>query len=269
MEIIFEDVGYRYKNKKILDHINLKIKDNHIIGITGKYKTLLCEMISAQIFNYTGIIRIGKLIINKENLKKIRREVAFIQQDSQKQFLTEKVKEEILFLVSCIDYQPKNLDKRIEQSFMMVGLDSSFLDRKIKSLSSGEKKQLQIAISLIHNPNIIILDEPFIELDYLNRRRLSKLLKVLRERYHKTIIISSNDSNLLYEMTEDMVILKKGRILVSGKTIEVYQDINLLAENDIEMPNLVQFTVLSKQKNVKLAFHKDIRDLIKDVYKHV
>lgn len=269
MEIILKNVGYRYKNRKILDHINLRIEDNHITGITGQYKTLLCEIIDAVVPNYTGTITVGEAILKKENLKWIRKEVSFICQESEKQFLTDKVKEEIIFLMSRLDYQPQDMNKKIEQSLTIVGLDSSFLDKEIKKLSSGEKKLLQIAISLIHNPSIIIFDEPFAELDYSNQKRILKLMKQLKEKYHKTIIISSNNINLLYEVTDNIVILNGGKILITGETVKVYQNTNLLKENEIEIPDLVQFTMFAKNKKVKLSFHRDIRDLIKDVYKHV
>lgn len=269
MEITLKNVGYRYKNKKVLDHINLKIEKNRITGILGQYKTLLCEIMDATIPDYTGTVIVGEANLKKENLKWIRKEVSLIHQNFERQFLTTKVKEELCFVISCLDYQPQNIDKKIEQSLKMVGLNSSYLDREIKSLSSGEKKLLQIAVSLIHNPSVLIFDEPFAELDYINKKRLLKLIKQLKETYHKTIIISSSDSNLLYEVTDDMVILKKGKILAADETKKVYQNISLLTENEIEIPDLVQFTLLAKEKKIKLSFHRDIRDLIKDVYKHV
>lgn len=269
MEITLKNVGYRYKNRKILDHINLSIKNNCITGITGQYKTLLCQIIGAVVPNYTGTVMIGEANLEKENLKWIRKEVSFIPQESEGQFLANKVKEEMTFLISCLDYKSQDIDKKIEQSLAMVGLDSSFLDKEIKKLSSGEKKLLQIAISLIHNPNIIIFDEPFVELDYSNQKRILKLIKQLRDKHNKTIIISSHNINLLYEITDNIVILKKGKILVAEETTRVYQNTSLLEENEMEIPDLIQFTILAKRKKVKLSFHRDIRDLIKDVYKHV
>ena len=58
-------------------------------------------------------------------------------------------------------------------------------------------------------------------------------------------------------------------MLVNGTTADIYQNINLLKDNKIEIPDLVRFTMLAKNKKVKLSYHRDILDLIKDVYKHV
>ena len=107
------------------------------------------------------------------------------------------------------------------------------------------------------------------ELDYSNQKKLIKLIKALKEKYHKTVIIASNNANILYEITDDIVILKKGRILAADNTIKVYQNTNLLKENEVDVPDLIKFTMLAKEKKIKLSYHRDIRDLIKDVYKHV
>jgi len=269
MEITLKNIGYKYKNKKFLDHINLKIEDNHITGITGEYKSLLCEMLDATKMPTSGTITIGNTLLEKNNLRWIRKEVSIIHQNYQDQFFTDNINEEFSFLISRLNYQPKDKNKKIEQSLLLVGLDTSYLKKSVSTLSSGERKLLQVAISLIHNPDIIIFDEPFVELDLINQRKLLKLIKMLKEKYKKTVIISSNNSNMLYELTDDIVILKKGHILAADNTVKVYQNIKLLENNDIEIPYLVIFTKLAKDKKVKLAYHRDIRDLIKDVYKHV
>lgn len=269
MEITLKNIGYKYKNKKLMEHINLKIEDNHITGITGEYKTLLCEMLDATKIPTTGSIIVGNTLLNKENLKWIRKEVSMIYQNYQNQFFTDNVKDEFLFLISRLNYKPRDRNKKIEQALLLVGLDKSYLNKKISQLSSGEKKLLQVAVGLVHNPDIIIFDEPFVELDLLNQRKLIKLIKMLKEKYQKTVILSSNDSNMLYELTDDIVILKKGHILAADLTVKVYQNLKLLEDNDIELPYLIYFTKLARDKKVKLSYHRDIRDLIKDVYKHV
>ncbi len=269
MEIVLKNVNYRYKNKSLLDHINLTIEEEKITGIIGDKKTLLLELIGAIHFNYTGTITIDNIHLEKENLKKIHQEICFIYQNYQDQFYTDNMKEEVLFLTSRLNYQNKNLNQKIEQALIMVGLDKNYSKRKISTLSTGEKKLLQIATCLICNPKVMLLDEPLAELDYVNQKKIIRLLKLLKEKYHKTIIIASNDHNLLYELTDQIVILQKGHILIHDQTTKVYQNIDFLNKYHLDIPNLIQFTSLAKEKKVKLSYHRDIRDLIKDVYKHV
>ncbi|MBE6147307.1 MAG: ABC transporter ATP-binding protein [Firmicutes bacterium] len=269
MEIILKNVGYRYKNKKILEKINLKIRSEMITGITGDNKTLFIELINAITEPSYGEIKIGNKVLNEENLTELRRAVCFIRQKPTEQFFTTCVKEEMEFLISRLNYKNKNIEKKMKDALQVVGLKDDYLEKEIFKLSSGEQKLIQIAVSLLYNPSVIIFDEPFVELDYQNKKKLIKLIKMLKERYHKTIIIASNDSNLLYELTDDLVIIKKTRVIAADTTTKIYQDVRFLEYNDIEIPNLVLFTDKARKKKVKLNFHKDIRDLIKDVYKHV
>ena len=269
MEVVLKNVNYRYKGKKILDKINLRISGSKITGITGDNKTLLIEMIDSLTFPSYGEIKIGNELIDRTNITEMRKKVCLIRQRSKEQFFTDTPREEMMFLVGRLDYKNKNIIKKMKDALKIVGLSESYLDEKLLYLSSGEQKLIQIAINLLYNPKVIIFDEPFVELDYNNKKKLIKLIKLLKDRYKKTIIIASNDSDLLYELTDDLIIIKKNRIIAADETTKIYQDVDFLTYNEIEVPNLVRFTYLAKRKKVKLSYHKDIRDLIKDVYKHV
>ena len=269
MEIVLKNVSYSYKNKKKLDKISLIIESNKITGITGNNKSTLCEIIDAIIQADYGEITIDNIEYTKANLKTIRNKVAMIKQNPFDQFFTSNPKDEIMFLISRLSYQPKNIDKKINQALEIVGLNSEILNKNLEELTIGEKKLFQIAISLIYNPDVIIFDETFTSLDRNNKRKIIKLIKELKNKYNKTVIISSNDYDLLYELTDNIVILRRNRLLASGKTTEIYQNVDFLKENRIDIPNLVKFTMLARQKNIKLSYHRDILDLIKDVYRHV
>jgi energy-coupling factor transporter ATP-binding protein EcfA2 len=137
-------------------------------------------------------------------------------------------------------------------------------------LSSSEQKLVQLAISLISNPDIIILEEPFISLDMKNEKRLIMLLQKIKEQYNKTIIFVSNNTDILYKYTNHIIITKNKKILIEGPTDEVFQRVDYLKRNKIEIPEIVEITYLAKKnKQVKIDYHKDIRDIIKDIYKHV
>ncbi len=269
MEVVFKNVTYSYKNKRMLDKINLTIESNKITGITGENKSILCELIDDIKQFQHGKILLDDISYTKENLKIIRNKVAMIKQNPIDQFFTNNPKEEIMFLISRLSYQPKDINKKIYQALEMVGLSIDILNKDIDELTIGEKKLFQIAISLIYNPDVIIFDEAFVLLDRTNRNKIIKLIKALKNKYNKTIIISSNDINLLYEITDNIVILKKNKVLLEGNTLSIYQDVNTLKEKNVDIPDLVRFTMLARAKKIKLSYHRDILDLIKDVYKHV
>lgn len=268
MEIVFTDVSYKYRNKKILNSINFTIKANKITGITGDNKTLICDILDATKYIDKGFITIGDIPLIKDNVKVIRKIVSLINQDYNKQFFTNNIYEEVKFLVERLEYKPKDIDKKIDESLSMVGLKRNKY-ALISSLTEAEKKLLQIAVSLIFNPDIIIFDESFNSLDKVNKRRIIKLIKALKTKYNKTIIISSNDVDLLYSLVDEIIIIKKGNVLVSGDIKDIYENERLLDGLNIDIPLLSRFTFLSRKKKQKISFHKDYLDLIKDVYRHV
>ena len=266
MEIVLKNVTYNYKNKKLLNKLNLVIEHNKITGITGNYKSILCQMLDG-IKEFDGEIIIGDIPIIKENIKKVRKEVSLIKQNYEEQFFTNNIKEEMMFLISRLSYKPANIDKKMVQALEIVGLSREILNKNISDLADVEKKLFQISVSLIYNPDIIIFDESLVNLDRNNTNRIIRLIRDLKTKYKKTIIIASNDVNMLYEITDNIVILKNNKVYLSGSTNTIYENQDI--DNDIDIPDLVRFTNLAKKKKVKLSYHKDIRDLIKDVYKHV
>ena len=120
------------------------------------------------------------------------------------------------------------------------------------------------------NPKVIVLQEPFKCLDKKNERKITVLLRKMKEQYDKTIIILSNDSNTLYKYTTHLIIEKSHKVLLEGNTEECFKNIDLLEKEQIPVPDIVEFTYLANtEKNAKIDYHKDIRDIIKDIYKHV
>ena len=71
---------------------------------------------------------------------------------------------------------------------------------------------LGIALALILNPKVIILDEPTVYLDSKNKKNLIKLLKKLKREYQKTIIVISNDINFIYEISDNIVLINNGEV---------------------------------------------------------
>ena len=160
-------------------------------------------------------------------------------------------------------------NKKINDAVKIVGLDKEILLRSIDTLSTSEKKLVQIAISLLSNPELLILEEPFKYLDKNNTKKVLLLMQRIKDQYKKTIVIASNDSEVLYSYTKHIIFINKD-IIVEKNTKDFYTDIDFLNENKITIPQIVQFTYLAKKtKKVKIDYHNDIRDIIKDIYKHV
>ena len=106
------------------------------------------------------------------------------------------------YIINYYHLQIKNIEKKEKDSLKIVGLDESLLDRNITTLSRSEKKKVELAIGLLSNPDIIILDDPFRFLDNKSRKRMIMVLRKLKEQFHKLIIIGTLDEEILYQYTD-------------------------------------------------------------------
>ena len=222
--------------------------------------------------NITGILvrnlyndKLIKLLV--DNLENKR--ISIIREDFESISFKSTIYEYMNYEIENKNIVLKNDLKKINDSLKIVGLNKLSLDRNINTLSESEKKLLQLAIALLSNPEILIFEEPFNKLDLKNEKKLVLLLRKIKEKYDKTIIFISSNSNLLYKYT-DYLIVYDDKLLREGKTSTILEDVEFLKRNSLSVPEIVEFTYLAKKKyNVKIDYHSDIRDIIKDIYKHV
>ncbi len=261
MEIIFKN--YKYKD----NNLNFTIKDNEINGIVTNNQEEIVDILKLKL-KYTGKITIeGQLIKDPiEYKKKINIVPVEIDNNIHFQTVYDLLENEVLKR----KISPKNLEKKVEDSLKIVGLEEELLDRNIYTLSSSEKKFIQLAMALLSNPELLILIEPFKVLDKDNEKKLIMLLERINERYNKTIVIVDNNINNIYKYTNNLIIFKNNKIVKEGKTFDILTNVDYLKKNKIDIPDIVEITYLAlKNKKVKIDYHKDIRDIIKDIYKHV
>ncbi len=265
MEVVFNDVGYKDK----FNHVNLKINNGSIIGILGKNRDIFIDLLLGFLFPLTGNLSINTIVSSFENASLFQRQIAYIRKDPLPFFKTDMVLSEIGNLVSRKQYKNKNINKRIRDAFSLVGMDETYLTRSFVSMSSSELFLVQIAIEFICNPKIIVFESPFVFLDYLNKKKLLKLLKALKEKYHKMVFISDDDVDMLYQYTDKILFVNDCNKIRIYDTYDFFTSVKFLKANHIAIPKLVSITYQGKLKGVKLTYQRDIRDIIKDIYKHV
>lgn len=259
-----------FKNYKYKDNIlNFSIIEKEINGITGKETKNLVNIIKLN-NSVKGKIIVNNNELTKEEINKKRKEIIYIDSEINQTIYHQTIYDLLYYEIASKKIQTKNINKKIIESLKIVGLTEDILVRNFYNLSSSEKKLIQVARALLSNPNILIFNEPFKFLDMRNEKKLIMLLNRIKDQYNKTIILVSNNSNILYKYTNHLIIFKNNKILIEGNTSDIYIKIPFLIKNRIEIPEIVEFTYLAnKQKNANLEYHKDIRDIIKDIYKHV
>ena len=150
----------------------------------------------------------------------------------------------------------------------ILELDHDFFDRKVSTLSTTEKIYLNILRNISKSDEIILFKDIFLGLDLNNQKKLVKALNYLKNIGY-IILICSSDVDYLYNIAEYSLIATK-TFIEFGKTDDIYTDVETLVKHRLEVPTLSYITYKAKkEKNIKLFYSKDVRDIIKDIYKHV
>ena len=259
MAIKLDKVSYQDKLKNISYEFT-EGKITTVISSSGSGKTLLSYLLSGLITDYTGTITNSY----------IGRELGYVFYFFEVSFIFSNVKEELSFGLNKYNYKVDNIEKRIEDTLKMIGLDNSYLDKNPFNLSSGEKSLLSLGVVLSLNPKLIIIDEPTIYLDNKKEEYLIKLLKRLKNNYHKTIIIFTSNIEFALKISDNYVILKKGKITSKGTNKELMTNMDTVKNAGISIPQIVDFiNTANKKKNINLEMTFDIKELMKDIYRNV
>ncbi len=282
MEIKFNDVSYtydkiNYQKKEVLKNINLSFMEGKITGIVGKSgsgKTTMVELIDALLLPSSGNIKVGNFIIDNnqkiKNINDLRFQVGLVFQFPEDQIFNSTVREELEMGLKFYHYKMDQLEKRTLDALKMVGLDSTYLEKNPLELSHGEKRKIAIASILMINPSVLILDEPTIGLDVESKHSLIQLLRVLKNRFHKTIIIVSHDTDFLLPIVDQVVVLHNKQVVLEGDKYSVFKQVKKLKQYGVKVPKIIEFSdkVLAK-KGIKIGYRDEINDLMKDIYRYV
>ena len=222
-------VSMFYNKRQILNDLNLKINRNEVLGMLGPNgvgKSTIFHII-------TGLKdpSYGKVLINNVDCTNIpiyeratRFKLGYVPQYGG--FIQDLNLHENLKLVAEIHIKEKDLRQtKIEKIVSQFEFDS-LLKIKAKHLSGGQKKKLVIAMALINDPNILLLDEPFAALDILTIKMLQEIIVNLQSMERITVVVCDHQARDLLSCVDRAIVLSNGKIIASGSPNEIINDKN-------------------------------------------
>lgn len=281
MEIKFKNVCYSYDNIEnnsfSLNDLNFTLESNKItsiIGPNGSGKTTILRLIESIVKPNSGIIKVGRYIVGKDSevdsLADYKIRIGMVFQNSDEQFMESTVKDELELGLKFYNYRLKEINKRVTEALQMVGLDEEYLNKNLFELSKQEKKLISIASVLIFNPKVILLDEPTNGLDEQSKNKILKILKMLKNKYNRTIVISSHDTDFILKVTDNILVINNGEIILSGEKYDVFKQCDILKKCGIKVPKIIEFSDrVYSLKNIKMGYRDEVNDLLKDIYRYV
>ncbi len=238
-----ERLTYLYEDDTIaLEDINVDFSKGKRIGIIGENGSGK----STLFLNLIGILRPkkGKVIFNekpikynKRFLREYRKRVNIVFQDPDKQIFYSNVYDDVAFALRNLGYEEEEVSIKVENALAKVGA-TEFKKKPVHFLSYGQKKRIAIASILAMDGEIVLFDEPTSGLDPFMTKEMVKILKNISK--EKTIVISSHDMDLIYEICDYVYVLNKGKIIKDGLVEEVFCQEKIIKKAGLNQPWLVK-----------------------------
>ena len=227
--IEFKDISLAYGNRLILDKINFRINEGQIFGMLGPN-----GVGKSTIFNLiTGLImpKNGKVLINGQDVTKFpiylrtkKFKVGYVPQYGG--FFNDMTLLDNLKAISEIVIEDKNArQNKIDYLIAKFELEN-IKDVKAKFLSGGQKKKLVIALSLLSDPKVLLLDECFAALDVLTIKMLQEIIVNLQQENKITICICDHQARDLLACVDKAMILSNCKIVAQDTPSNLVRDIN-------------------------------------------
>ncbi|WP_223703125.1 ABC transporter ATP-binding protein [Sutcliffiella deserti] len=266
-----------YKSTPAVKGVNLYLEKGETVGLLGPNgagKSTTISMLSSLIHPTAG-----EVLLKGESIKgqpqHLRAILGVVPQDIAV-FPDLTARENMLFFGKVYKLPKKDLKNRIEEVLKLVGLEQQH-KKQVKTFSGGMKRRLNIAVALLHEPEILIMDEPTVGIDPQSRSYILETVKKLNEEKGVTVLYTSHYMEEVEFLCKRLYIMDRGEVIASGTKEEVKNILSSEHTIEVEMevakdeflqrlqthPAISTATILDKK--VVLMAPKEI-NLLEDVF---
>lgn len=216
MELTIKNINKRFGEKEVLRNISFTATGGAALGILGRNgagKTTTIRIIMGVFYPDSGDVLVDGKPINRKSLR-----IGYMPEE-RGLYPKKLICDQLIYLAELRGMSKSDAKKACEKWLERMGM-SEYSRKKLETLSKGNQQKIQLAATLMCNPQIVILDEPFSGLDPVN----AMLLKdVIKELIHSgcTVLFSSHQMNYIEEFCDSVCILNSGRIVLDGRISEI------------------------------------------------
>lgn len=271
MSIVVENITKLYKEQKALNNVSFNVNENEIVGFLGPNgagKSTMMKIITCYIPPTSGSVKVCGFDINEQSLE-VRKNIGYLPEHNPL-YLDMYVKEFLAFVGGL--YKVKNIDQRVKEMIDMTGLQIE-QNKKIGALSKGYRQRVGLAQAMIHNPKVLIMDEPTTGLDPNQLEEIRGLIKKLGK--EKTVMLSTHIMQEVEAVCDRVIIINHGEIVANDRTQVLKQHkINQIIH--VEFDATIDTKLLQSISGVESVKHlqgntyqiiaSDEKDIRKDIF---
>lgn len=250
------------ETKVAVNNISLKINDGEIVGYIGSNgagKSTTIKMMCGILTPTSGNVLIDGLEPYKKRKQVVKNIGVVFGQKTQLWWdipLIEsfKVLKEI-YQVSDEDYQ-----ERFSFLCDILGIEE-FLTQPVRTLSLGQRMRADLAASWLHNPKILFLDEPTIGLDVYVKEKIRQAIKLMNQKYHTTVLLTTHDMQDIENLCSRIVILEQGNIIYDGSLEQIKNEFGNIKTIIVKLKSKINLDELNNFNN-ELNYSIENNDLV-------
>jgi ABC-2 type transport system ATP-binding protein len=211
------DVSKSYSSHKVLDKVSIKVKEGEIFGLLGPNgagKTTLIRMI-----NQITAPDEGEILFLGERLKRNDIQKIGYLPEERGLYRKMKVSEQAIYLAELKGLSNKEAKKRLEYWFDKFEI-GDWWNKRVEELSKGMAQKIQFITTILHEPKLLIFDEPFSGFDPLNANLLKNEILNLRDK-GATIIFSTHNMESVEEICDSIALINKSKKILEGNVNEI------------------------------------------------
>lgn len=205
-----------FKSVNAVDNINFKVNNGEIVGLLGENgagKTTTLRMLATMLKSTSGTSIINGYDINKDP-SKVRKEVGILFGGEVGLYDRLTAFENIMYFAQLNGISKEDATKHIEYLADILGM-KDYINRRVGKFSRGMKQKVAIARSIVHNPSVMLFDEPTIGLDVSSIKIVQDfILKCKKD--GKAILFSSHSMNEVEKLCDRIIIINKGKLIETG-----------------------------------------------------
>lgn len=212
-----KDVVKRYSGHLALDHVNIQVPKGEIFGLLGPNgagKTTLIRIINRITAPDSGEVYLNGRLSQSDDIYRI----GYLPEE-RGLYKKMKVGEQALYLARLKGLSRSDAMKRLKYWFEHFDI-APWWNKKVEELSKGMQQKVQFITTVIHEPELLIFDEPFSGFDPVNAELLKKEILSLKEKGH-TIIFSTHNMSSVEEICDNIALINKSRVVLSGAVTDV------------------------------------------------
>ena len=270
MSLVLKNVSKSYSGKKVVDNISLTLDKPCVYGLLGTNgagKTTTIRML-------LGIIKkdSGEITWNGKNVERKNVNFGYLPEE-RGVYQKTQIFEQLMYFAELKGMEKEEAEKEIKEWAKRLKVEE-YLKQTAEKLSKGKKQKIQFMTAIIHNPELVVLDEPFSGLDPVNTEIIKNIINDL-VRDGKYVIMSAHQMTTIEEFCSDILILNKGKTVLQGNLKDIrnsYPANRLIVETnkdiskylkDFQIENTIDNKYVLKIDNEEKA-HNLLSEIVKD-----